>query len=616
MAATLYSREVPANSFIYVSASTTPSRKASKKPWRIQIAGPLLPLDPYQYPVKSLPVAVLVKDPARDSPTPRGLPFSARNVSNLPRPVPSSRTNVKNPPDLASSSRTHLRSQLVDRASSSITRSNNTKDSSSGERLIFGPSSRSNYKGGTAASTARRIPPGSVGPASSSLPRADNTKSPRLQPSSHKSSVPASSRRGQLGNLTYSLSSPNINNLSIANENIPPVPFAPRSELHEKILRGTSINNIYYPHPLYSNPTVASSALTASASSTDLSQPRSQNKKKTERDVSRIPSPTSDSSSRPFSRRHLITPVRRTIEKGEESQARRNIPVFWGSSQVHPGRRSPSGPFQVQTPVMTPEPPLESASAPKSRTFGVFATLKNSSSIQWLNGNRSASNSTRAAEPAISTTKYSPIPEFTTNTLQVHTAQPSAYWCGRFQAACDRYQTDDFNVCVLSPLLYPNGGHFEREKPSSHYTCGGKNIQETSSPIRSDSPAPLLEKSRRKTPAKSYKTVLTFSTPSVTLEEFDKRAQKVMSLLASLCCTVPAKKSFREWQIQYATAMKNKALMPKNDPNEKGLFGRIGRVISENVITNIHCTNGGGTGMGKRSAFGLRRSGRSAAGDH
>ncbi|RAL63345.1 hypothetical protein DID88_003769 [Monilinia fructigena] len=483
---------------------------------------------PSQYPVEGLPVAVPVKDPVRSSPTPRGLPSSTRNVSNLPRPVPSSRPNVKNPPDLALSSRTRLRSQPVDHASSSSARFNNTKDPSSNERLLFGPSSRSNYKGDTAASTARRIPPGSLGPALFSPPRADNTKSPRLQPSSNESLALASSRRGQFGNLPYSLSSPNISNLSISNENIPPVPFAPRSELHEKILRGTSINNIYYPHPLYSNPTVASSALTASASSTDISQPRFQNERKTDRDVSRIPSPTSGSSSRPFSRRHLITPVRRAIEKGEESQARRNIPVFWGSSQVHPSRTSPSGTFQVQTPVpvMTPEPPLESASAPKSRTFGVFSTLKNSSSIQWLNGNRSASHSTRATEPAVSTTKYSPIPEFTTNTLQVHTAQPSAYWCGRFQAICDRYQTDDFNVCVLSPLLYPNGGHFEREKPSSHYTCGGKKTQGTSSPTRPDSLAPLLEKSRKKTPAKSYKTVLTFSTSSVTLEEFDKRAQK------------------------------------------------------------------------------------------
>ncbi|KAG4028234.1 hypothetical protein MFRU_023g00710 [Monilinia fructicola] len=573
---------------------------------------------PSQNPVKGLPVAVPVKDLVRDSPTPRALPSSTRNVSNLPRPVSSSRTNVKNPPNLASSSRTRLRSQAVDHASSSSTRSNNTKDSSSKERLIFGPSSRSNYKGETAASNARRIPAGSLGPASSSLPRTENTKPPRLQSSSNKSSAAASSRRGQLGNLPYSLSSPNINSSSISYENIPPVPFAPRSELHEKILRGTSVNNIYYPHPLYSNPTVASSALTASASSTDISQPRSKAPRKTERDVSRIPSPTSDSSTRSCSRRHLITPVRRAIEKGEESQARRNIPVFCGSSQVHPGRKSPLGPSQVQTPVpvMTPEPPLESASVPKSRAFGVFATLKNSSSIQWLNSTRSASNGTRATEPAISTTKYSPIPEFTTNTLQVHTAQPSAYWCGRFQAVCDRYQTDDFNVCVLSPLLYPNGGHFEREKPSSHYTCGGKTTQETSSPIRSDSPTPLLEKPRKKTPAKPYKTVLTFSTPSVTLEEFDKRAQKVMALLASLCCTVPAKKSFREWQIQYATAMKNKALMPKNDPNEKGILGRIGRVISDNVITGRHGTNGRGTGMGMRSAFGLRRSGRSAAGDH
>ncbi|QSZ35142.1 hypothetical protein DSL72_008007 [Monilinia vaccinii-corymbosi] len=555
----------------------------------------------------------------RHSPISRVTPSAARNLSNLPRPVSSLHTNVKNSSGAASYSRTRLGSQPVEHASSSA-RSHNTKDAPSKDRLIFGPSSRSNHKGETSASTARRIPLGSLGPASSSLPRTDKVKSSRLQPSPKKSSgpAPASSRRGQRGNLPFSLSSPNVNNLSISNENIPPVPFAPKSELHERILRGSTVNNNYYPHPLYSNPTVASSPLTASASSTDISQPRSRNQREAEREISRIPSPTSGSRSRPFSRRHLITPVRKVIEKGEESQARRNIPVAWRLPQIHPSMEFPPGPDQnqIQVPVVTPEPQLKAASLPKSRTFGVFATLKNSSSIQWLNSNRSASNPNRATEPIISTTKYSPIPEFTTNTLQIHTAQPSAYWCGRFQAVCDRYQTEDFNICVSSPLLYPNGGHFERENPASAYKAGGETIPETSSPLKCDSPALLLDKCRKKIPAKPSKTVLKFSTASISLEDFDKRALKVMVILSSLCCTGPAKKSFREWQVQYATAIKNKALMPKNDPDDRGFFGRVGRVISDGVTGNKNGTNGRGTGMGKRSAFGLRRSGRSVAGDN
>ncbi|KAI9640936.1 hypothetical protein NHQ30_010777 [Ciborinia camelliae] len=576
-----------------------------------------------QWPVEGFPG--LVRRPVRDSPISCGTAPSPRKVSNLPGPVTSSRTYVGNSPGPVSSSSTILGNKTGGRASSSRTnigaspgpvrasrtRLNNTKGLSSPDRSTFGPSSRSQHNKQTTASTARKAHPNSPGPAKESL---------RTSP--EKASAPASSRRSQFGNLPYSASSPNISSISISNENVPPVPFAPRSELHERVLhgrRGSANANNYYPHPLYSNPTVASSDLTASASSTDISQPRSKNQINKERDFSKIPSPTLGSRSRPPSRRHLSSPMRIAIEKGEESKTRRrHISPVWGLPQIHPGRTSPPGPYRInfQMPVMTPEPKLESASLPKSKTFGVFSTLKNSSSIQWLNSNRSTSNPNRAAEPTISTTKYSPIPEFTTNTLQVHTAQPSAYWCGRFQAVSDRYQSEDFEACVLNPLPVPRDSDIKREKLSAHYRRGGKTLRETSSLSKADSPAPLLEKSRKKTPAKSYKTVLNFSTPSIFLEDFDKRAQKVMVFLASLCCTSPAKKSLREWQIQYATAIKNKALMPKNDPDDKGFFGRMGRAISDGVTGNKNGTNGRGTGMGKRSAFGLRRGGRSAVEDH
>ncbi|KAJ8070105.1 hypothetical protein OCU04_000500 [Sclerotinia nivalis] len=611
---------------------------SSKRTYYTYERGPIIGQNT-PWPVETFPV--LVKRTVPDSPTSRGTASSPRNVSNLPGPVSALRTHVNNSPFPASSSRTRQESQPRGPTSSSRTRVNNTKGAPSPNRA--GPPLRSHYTTQTTASAARRIIPTPPGSTLSSLRRIDSAKDTVYQkchfppdltaqdieflessePSAKKSPAPASSRRSQFGNLSYSASSPNINKLSVPNENIPPVPFAPRSELHERVLhgrRGSANTNNCYPHPLYSNPTVASSSLTASASSTDISQPRSRSQRKTERESSRIPSPTlgSGSKSRPASRRHLHSPVRRAIEKGEESRARRgHISPVGGLPQIHPGRTSPPGPYHIafKMPEMTPEPKVESASFPKSKTFGVFSTLKNSSSIQWLNSNRSTSNPIRAAEPTISTTKYSPIPEFTTNTLQVHTSQPSAYWCGRFQAVSDRYQSDDFHVCVINPLPVPRDSDIKREKPSAHYRRGGKTLLGTGSPSKSDSPAPLLDKSLKKTPAKPYKTVLTFSTPALFLEDFDKRAQKVMIFLASLCCTSPARKSLREWQIQYATALKNKALMPKNDPDDKGFFGRMGRVISDGVTGNKNVTNGRGTGMGKRSAFGLRRGGRSVGGD-
>ncbi|KAF7894473.1 uncharacterized protein EAF01_009924 [Botrytis porri] len=591
-----------------------------------------------QWLVETLPI--LVKRTAHHSPISRGTASSPQKASNLPCPVSSLRRPVNNSPAPVSSSRFRLGKEPVNIKLSSRTRINDTNGSPSPNRPSKGPSSNSQYTK-TAASTARRIPSSSPG-LTSSLHQTDNKRGklhqrrdflPELtardieflensKSSSPNFSGPCLSRRNQVSNLPYSASSPNIKKLSDSNENTPPVPFAPKSELHERVLhgrRGSAHTNNYYPHPLYSNPTVASSALTASASSTDISQPHSHNQRIPDRDSSRIPSPTSGSNLKSTSRRHLHSPVRRAIEKGEESRARRrHASPVWGLPHIQTNRTSPAGSYQIafKTSELTPEPKQESTSLPKSRTFGVFTTLKNSSSIQWLHSNRPTSNPTHSAGPTISTTKYSPTPEFTTNTLQVHTAQPFAYWCGRFQAVSDRYQSEDFHVCVINPLPVPRDSDIKREKPSSHYRRTGKIHREANSPLKSDSPAPFLEKSHRKTPVKSYKTVLAFSTPAHFLEDFDKRAQKVMVFLASLCCTSPAKKSLREWQIQYATVMKNKALMPRNDADDKGFFGRMGRVISDGVNGTKNGTSGRGTVMGKRSAFSLRKGGRSAAEDH
>ncbi|KAF5878105.1 uncharacterized protein Bfra_000272 [Botrytis fragariae] len=591
-----------------------------------------------QWLVETLPI--LVKRTAHHSPTSRGTASSPQKVSNSPYPISSLRRPVNNSPVPVSSSRFRLGKEPVNLKLSSRTRIKDSNSAPAPNPSSKGPPSNFQYTK-TVASTAQKIPSSSPG-LTSSLLHTDNNRDklhqrrnflPELtardieflensRSSSPKLSTASLSRRNQVSNLPYSASSPNIKKLSESNENTPPVPFAPKSEVHERVLhgrRGSAYTNNYYPHPLYSNPTVASSVLTASASSTDISQPHSQNQRMPDRGSSRIPSPTSGSNLKSTSRRHLHSPVRRAIEKGEESRARRrHTSPVWGLPQIQSNKTSPAGSYQTAFKISerSPEPKQESTSLPKSKTFGVFSTLKNSSSIQWLQSNRSTSNLTHSAGPTISTTKYLPIPEFTTNTLQVHTAQPFAYWCGRFQAVSDRYQSEDFHVCVINPLPVPRDSDIKREKPSSHYRRTGKILREANSPSNSDSPASYLDRSHKKTPVKSYKTVLTFSTSAHFLEDFDKRAQKVMVFLASLCCTSPAKKSLREWQIQYATVMKNKALMPRNDADDKGFFGRMGKVISDGVNGNKNGTNGRVIVMGKRSAFSLRKGGRSAAEDH
>lgn len=575
----------------------------------------------------------------------RGTESSSHHISHLPRPILSSRTastlspraRLVNPTGRAASFSRTLVGDSSSPGQDSRTRHHNAKGVAPKDRSTSGPSSISHGKIAITPSTSQRILPGSSSPTSSSASRNGNTNSSYLSLRN-----PPAPRRSQLGNLIYSASSPNINHLPIVNEtpspnnnhlpivneNVPPVPFAPRSELHERILngrRGSVYNDTFLPNSLYrnspyinslySNPTVASSALTASASSNDISQPRSKDHGQTEQGYSRIPSSTSGLTSRHSSRRYLSSPVRRAIEKGEESQARRRYRSRARTPpQIDTGRPSPPGSYQtnLRVPAMTPEPVPESASLSKSKSFGVFSSLKNSSSISWLNSNRSVPNPSHSAEPTTSTTSDSAVPEFTTNTLQVHEAQSSAYWLGRYQALFDKYQTEDFNFCVQNPFPHPESGDVKPDKESVYYKRGGKKDPAPRSPVRTDSTASLLEKPRKKTPARSSNPDPAFVHPSHYLEDSERRGKKVLMYLESQCCTSRAKKSLREWQIQLAIKMKSKALMPENDPDEKGFFGRVGRAITGGVIGSKNGMTGRGTGMGKRSAFGLRR-GRSGA---
>jgi hypothetical protein len=139
-----------------------------------------------------------------------------------------------------------------------------------------------------------------------------------------KGSTP--SRRRPADELPYSYSSPNIHNL--VKENTQPVPFAPRSALHKRLTHERRSSAANFPHPLHSNPTVASSGLTASVSRTDIIQPPTRQRWRTDFDnsrsrhnsvneveitVSRIPSPTFASRSG-TARRYVSTPVRRRMK--------------------------------------------------------------------------------------------------------------------------------------------------------------------------------------------------------------------------------------------------------------------------------------------------------------
>jgi hypothetical protein len=185
--------------------------------------------------------------------------------------------------------------------------------------------------------------------------------------------------------------------------------------------------------------------------------------------------------------------------------------------------------------------------------------------------------------------------------MQVHAAQPSSYWCGRYQALSDRFQHDD-------ALLGNTYFNTEEEATVTTFTPLHKVIKSTPlrqvSPQSSSSSQPIIITRHRKSITRPAKTSPTFAR---VMEDDDRRSQRILTYLQELCCTNAARKSFWNWQVDYARAMKNKLLLPHGGrmSDDKGWIGRVGRVISDGI--GSAGPTGRGTGLGKRSAFGFRR---------
>jgi hypothetical protein len=88
---------------------------------------------------------------------------------------------------------------------------------------------------------------------------------------------------------------------------------------------------------------------------------------------------------------------------------------------------------------------------PKSRTMGMLSSLTSSFSRSNLNlSTSSRQTSVSSARSTVSISSISsPMPLVTTsNTRQIHTAQPNSYWSGRFQGLNDRTYSYPINVSI------------------------------------------------------------------------------------------------------------------------------------------------------------------------
>ncbi|RDW71855.1 hypothetical protein BP5796_07889 [Coleophoma crateriformis] len=205
--------------------------------------------------------------------------------------------------------------------------------------------------------------------------------------------------------------------------------------------------------PLYSVPTVASSSLTASASTNDLSQPvlvpRFQQpvarEPLRERTSSRIPTPSYDT--KPHQgRRYVSTPVLPSEQKENLNDA---MPKA----------------LRLLGPISPPPKPItiQRGSLPRSRTLNMISSLTSSLSRSTIPSSKS--------RPSLSTADTS-IHDLTSppgkplllrkvtvspllvcsNPRQITIAHPHSYWCGRFRATQDRLIDDEFQLALRDPV--------------------------------------------------------------------------------------------------------------------------------------------------------------------
>ncbi|KAK9788230.1 hypothetical protein AB5N19_02951 [Seiridium cardinale] len=225
---------------------------------------------------------------------------------------------------------------------------------------------------------------------------------------------------------------------------------------------------------------------------------------------------------------------------------------------------------------------------PKSNTLNVISNLTASISRNSLTKfNRSASiSSTTESEPRTSLASVSSVALPTAdigNPRQIHTAQASAYWTGRFMALQDRFRNEMLMPENMTTLITAHAERsivpeYEAQAPA-HLTASatqpnlGRIRAKGKSHRYSISNAP---KGRVQRPGASL--------DAARLEDDENRARRAFLHLEALCTTSEARKSLHAWQQTYARQMGKEELLPRGGTMEdKGLLGRLLRRGSHDV---------------------------------
>jgi hypothetical protein len=157
---------------------------------------------------------------------------------------------------------------------------------------------------------------------------------------------------------------------------------------------------------------------------------------------------------------------------------------------------------------------------------------------------------------------YIPLPLFTPNVHQIHASNANSYWCGRFQAVCDRLG-DEYLLLNSEVMRQCDTEDSDSSSSSSTPTNQEHNM---SNPFKDKG---LQSSSRNKFTIHEDQTQ-------------DERSSRTFHHLQSLCTNNESRRSLWEFQLQFARIKGKPDLLPKGGKmvdERGGWLGRVGRAM-------------------------------------
>ncbi|GAP89393.2 hypothetical protein SAMD00023353_4000220 [Rosellinia necatrix] len=265
--------------------------------------------------------------------------------------------------------------------------------------------------------------------------------------------------------------------------------------------------------------------------------------------------------------------------------------------------------LQPPQPLLSKKKEKSRLGIPKTRTLNVFSNLTASLSraslgqlasgdLRRTSGSSKGTahkdsmpymNSQSAASTSSSQVLLSPTAE-ATDQQQIHTAQSSAYWTGRFMALQDHFQSETLRPENLTTLVH---AHAERSllpvaQPSNLTSSATTScLPQAAKPLTiiSMSPPKVQQQPKHQqqqqqqqqriprvgTTAYKASRPMTTAAPArpsyeaaaALLLDEDSRARRIFSHLDFLCTTSDARNSLRRWQQDYARRVGKESLLPE-----------------------------------------------------